>query len=96
MAETIDSEIKHQKTTMLSKAFSDLAWSNDKEIGQNEIIYFLNKKSKDGKFDNTLLNKLFQYIGIEEDTKITVGEFINLYIQFEEELNQNCLFLKLI
>ena len=94
MAETIDSEIKHQKTTMLSKAFSDLAWSNDKEIGQNEIIYFLNKKSKDGKFDNTLLNKLFQYIGIEEDTKITVGEFINLYIQFEEELNQNISELK--
>ena len=94
MAETIDSEIKHQKTTMLSKAFSDLAWSNDKEIGQNEIIYFLNKKSKDRKFDNTLLNKLFQYIGIEEDTKITVGEFINLYIQFEEELNQNISELK--
>ena len=94
MAETIDSEIKHQKTTMLSKAFSDLAWSNDKEIGQNEIIYFLNKKSKDGKFDNTLLNKLFQYIGIEEDTKITVGEFINFYIQFEEELNQNISELK--
>lgn len=94
MAETIDSEIKHQKTTMLSKAFSDLAWSNDKEIGQNEIIYFLNKKTKDGKFDNTLLNKLFQYIGIEEDTKITVGEFINLYIQFEEELNQNISELK--
>ena len=94
MAETIDSEIKHQKTTMLSKAFSDLAWSNDKEIGQNEIIYFLNKKSNDGKFDNTLLTKLFQYIGIEEDTKITVEEFINSYIQFEEELNQNILELK--
>ena len=94
MAETIDSEIKHQKTTMLSKAFSDLAWSNDKEIGQNEIIYFLNKKSKDGKFDNTLLYELFQHIGIEEDTKITVGGFVNLYIQFEEELNQNISELK--
>lgn len=89
MTETIDSELKHHKVVNLLKTFSDLGWNSQKEIGQDEITHFLNKKSKNNQFDINLMNKLFQFIGIEEDSKITVDDFINLYMQFEEELNQN-------
>ena len=89
MTETIDSELKHHKVVILSKAFSDLGWNTQKEIGQDEIIYFLNKKSKAGQFDINLINKIFQFIGMEGDSKTTVDDFINSFIQFEEELNQN-------
>lgn len=85
---------KNQKPSILSKFCSYLGWNNQKEIDQNEIQLFLNKFSKDGQFDNNLSSQLFQYIGIEEDTKITVEEFINSYIQFEEELNKNVLEIK--
>ena len=86
MTEDIDTDLKQQKIEILSKAFSDLGWSLQKDIDQNEIIYFLNKRSKEGQIDNNLLNKLFQFIGIEEETKITVEQFINNFIEFEEVL----------
>ena len=94
MTETIDSEFKHHEVEALSKAFSELGWNTQKEIGQDEIIYFLNKKSKNGQFDITLINKIFQFMGIEGDSKITVDDFINSYIQFEEELNKNIIEFK--
>ena len=86
MTEDIDTDLKQQKIAKLSKAFTDLGWSLQKDIDQNEIIYFLNKRAKNGQIDNNLLNKLFQFIGIEEDSKITVEEFINAFIEFEEVL----------
>ena len=94
MAETIDDELKQQKIKNLSQVLSNIGWYSQKEITNKEIIYFLNSNSKDKQFDNTLSNKLIQYIGIEEDSKITVEEFINIYIQFEDELNQNIIELK--
>lgn len=94
MSETIDSEIKNIKFNILSKAFSELGWNIQKEIGQDEIIYFLNQRAKDGRFDINILNKLFEVIGIEEYNKITVEEFINAYIQLEEDLNQNSIEFK--
>ena len=33
-------------------------------------------------------------MGIEGDSKITVDDFINSYIQFEEELNKNIIEFK--
>jgi hypothetical protein len=90
MSETIDSELKNLKFNILSKEFKEFGWNGQKEIGQDEIIYFLNQKSKDGRFDTNLTNKLFEIVGIEEEnTKITVEDFINAYIQLEEDLNQN-------
>ena len=90
MSETNDSELKNLKFNILSKEFKELGWNAQKEIDQDEIIYFLNQKSKDGRFDSNLTNKLFEIVGIEdENTKITVEDFINSYIQLEEYLNQN-------
>lgn len=90
MSETIDSELKNLKFNILSKEFKEFGWNGQKEIGQDEIIYFLNQKSKDGRFDTNLTNKLFEIVGIEDETtKITVEDFINSYIQLEEDLNQN-------
>ena len=90
MSETIDSELKNLKFNILSKEFKGLGWNAQKEKSQDEIIYFLNQKSKDGRFDTNLTNKLFEIVGIEdENTKITVEDFINSYIQLEEDLNQN-------
>ena len=94
MAETIDDELKQQKMSILTKLSSSMGWNPQKEVGEKEILYFLNKNSKDGQFDSNLTSKLLQYMGIEEDKNITVEDFINSYIQFEEELNQNMAELK--
>ena len=94
MAETIDDELKQQKMSILTKLSSSMGWNPQKEVGEKEILYFLNKNSKDGQFDSILTGKLLQYMGIEEDRNITVEDFINSYIQFEEELNQKMTELK--
>ena len=94
MAETIGGELKQQKTSKLTKVISSIGWNLQKEIGEKEILLFLNKNLKDGQFDNTFTSKLFQFIGIDENKIITVEEFINLYVQFEEQLNQSVIELK--
>jgi hypothetical protein len=94
MAENIDNELKQKKMSIISKISSSMKWNPQKEIGKKEIFYFLNKNSKDGQFDSNLTTKLLQYMGIEGDRNITVEDFINSYIQFEEELNQNMAELK--
>ena len=87
MVEVIDINLKQRKKSILSNAFIDLGMNPQKDVDQNEIMYFLNKKSKDKHFDLTLSKKLFQYIEIDENSKITVEDFINSFLQFEEELN---------
>ena len=94
MCENIESELYQEKIVSLTNSFSELGWNSQKEIRKDEIIYFLNKRSKDGQFDINLGNKLFQLIEIEEDSKITVEDFIRGYINLEKELNNNISELK--
>ena len=89
MSENMNSELNQRKIVALKNSFSELGWNYQKEIGKDEIIYFLNKRSKDGQFDINLANKLFHFIEMEKESKITVKDFIKEYIQFEKELSNN-------
>ena len=69
-------------------AIKKLGWDNQKDLSQKEILFFLNKHSKQGQFDQTLAQKLFQILYVDKN-QITVEEFIKGYLQFEIDLKKN-------
>ena len=77
------------KIEFLLNAFGELGWDNQKDLSQNEIMLFLNKHSKQGQFDQTLAQKLFQILDVDNQNQITVEEFIKGYLQFEADLKKN-------
>lgn len=70
-------------------AFQNLGWDSSKELNQQEILYFLNGRTKDGQFDETLANKIFTVLDVDDSNTITVEEFIKGYLQFESDLKKN-------
>ena len=87
MAEPI--EIKKAKIKSLSSGFSEFGYKTETRIGQNEFSNFLNKRTKSGQFDQILLNKLFQFLNIGQNSSISIEEFINGFLDFEEDLRKN-------
>ena len=77
------------KIDILMNAFEELGWDNQKDLTQNEILLFLNGHSSQGQFDQTLAQKLFQILDVDDQNKITVEEFIKGYLQFEADLKKN-------
>ena len=77
------------KIDILMNAFEELGWDNQKDLSQKEILFFLNKHSKQGQFDQTLAQKLFQILDVDNQNQITVEEFIKGYLQFEADLKKN-------
>ena len=82
-------EESRMKIDILMNAFEELGWDSQRDLSQNEIILFLNKHSKLGQFDQTLAQKLFQILDVDNQNQITVEEFIKGYLQFEADLKKN-------
>ena len=82
-------EESRMKIDKLMNAFEELGWDNQKDLSQNEILLFLNRHSKQGQFDQTLAQKLFQILDVDNQNQITVEEFIKGYLQFEADLKKN-------
>ena len=82
-------EESRMKIDILMNAFEELGWDNQKDLTQNEILLFLNRHSKQGQFDQTLAQKLFQILDVDNQNQITVEEFIKGYLQFEADLKKN-------
>jgi hypothetical protein len=82
-------EESRMKIDILINYFEELGWDNQKDLSQNEILLFLNKHSKQGQFDQTLAQKLFQILDVDNQNQITVEEFIKGYLQFEADLKKN-------
>ena len=82
-------EESRMKIDILMNAFEELGWDNQKDLSQNEILLFLNRHSKQGQFDQTLAQKLFQILDVDNQNQITVEEFIKGYLQFEADLKKN-------
>ena len=82
-------EESRMKIDILINYFEELGWDNLKDLSQNEILLFLNKHSKQGQFDQTLAQKLFQILDVDNQNQITVEEFIKGYLQFEADLKKN-------
>ena len=82
-------EESRQKINTLMNAFEELGWDNEKDLTQDEIRFFLNNRTKEGQFDQTLASKLFSTLDIDDNNRITGEEFIKGYLQFEEDLKRN-------
>ncbi len=82
-------EESRMKIDILMTAFEEIGWDYQKDLTQNEILLFLNKRSKQGQFDQTLAQKLFKILDVDNQNQITVEEFIKGYLQFEADLKKN-------
>ena len=82
-------EGKRGKIESLYKAFNDLNWDNKKNLTGEDILYFLNINSPQGKFDPILAEKILSFLGLDNQNTITVEDFINYYMQFDSDLQKS-------
>ena len=55
---------------------------------------YLTRRTSSGYFDPGLAEKLFQVLSLENNSSISVEEFINGFLQFDEDLRKNADFLR--
>ena len=82
-------EIKKIKLNTLNDLFSQLGYQTSTKLGQNEFRLFLNKQSKIGRFEPVLTEKLFEVLDLDENSTITIEEFITGFLEFEEDVKKN-------
>lgn len=82
-------EESRAKIDALINAFDSMGWDSQKELSQEEIRVFLNNRAKENQFDQTLAQKIFSVLDVDDSNKITVEEFIKGYLQFEADLKKN-------
>ena len=82
-------ELKKIKIESLINAFTEKGYKSDSRIGPNELFEFLSIRSSSGRFDPILGEKLFQVLGLDDSSTLSIEEFINGFLQFEEDLKRN-------
>ena len=82
-------EIKKAKIDSLVAGFTNSGFKSGDRVGQTELIQFLNRRSSSGKFDPIISQKLFEVLSLDAMSAISVEEFINGFLQFEEEIRKN-------
>ena len=82
-------DLKKAKIDSLITFFTNSGYKSSNRIGQIELLQFLSKRSGSGRFDQTLSEKLFQVLNLDSMSTITVEDFINGFIQFEEDIRRN-------
>ena len=82
-------EIKKAKINSLVMAFTNSGYKSSNRIGQIELLQFLSKLTNSGNFDHALAGKLFQVLDLDHMSTMSVEDFINGYLQFEEDLRKN-------
>ena len=75
-------EESRDKIGSLIKGLENLGWDIQKKLTQDEILYFLNSRAKDGQFDQTLAQKLFSILDVNNNNTISGEDFIKGYLQF--------------
>ena len=82
-------EIKKAKIDSLVTGFTNDGYKSTNRIGQRELLQFLNKRTSTGLFDQILSEKLFQVLNLDHMSTLSVEEFINGFLQFEEDIKRN-------
>ena len=82
-------EIKKAKIDSLVADFTNSGFKSGDRVGQTELIQFLNRRSSTGRFDPIISEKLFQVISLDAMSTLSIEEFINGFLQFEEEIRKN-------
>ena len=88
-------KIREEKIKALSLGFKKLGYINQKSLGKKEYSLFLNKRSKSGQFNETLLEKLFHFLSLDKKSSISKEDFILGFLQFEEDLRKNAELFKI-
>ena len=88
-------KIREEKIKALSLGFKKLGYINQKSLGKKEYSLFLNKRSKSGQFNETLLEKLFHFLSLDKKSSISIEDFILGFLQFEEDLKKNAELFKI-
>ena len=82
-------QIQKIKFSSLIHSFEDFGYKTSTKLGQKEFHQFLNKKSSTGTFDSLLCNKLFEVLNIDTKSLISIQEFVEGFLLFEEEVARN-------
>ena len=86
------SENKKKKIDSLIFGFSKPSLNT--KITKIELTKYLDTYSSSGKFDQTLSDKLFQVLNLDETSSISIENFVSGFIQFEEDIKSNLTQLK--
>ena len=87
MTEALENEKK--KISSLISSLSKLGYKSNSKIGKVELILYLDSRSIYGKFDQVILDKLLQFLSLDESSSIPVKVFISGYLQFEHDIRKN-------
>ena len=82
-------DIRKAKIDSLVNGFTNLGYKPTNRIGQTELLQFLNKRSSNGRFNHILSEKLFQVLNLDPMSTMFVEDFINGYLQFEDDIRRN-------
>ena len=82
-------DIQNAKFSSLLHSFEDLGYKSSTRIGPKEFRLFLNKRTSSGNFDNLLCDKLFEILNINDMSPISIQEFVEGFLIFEEEVARN-------
>ena len=82
-------DIQNAKFSSLLHSFEDLGYKSSTRIGPKEFRLFLNKRTSSGNFDNLLCDKLFEILNINDMSPISIEEFVEGFLIFEEEVARN-------
>ena len=74
------------KIDSLFKQFKDIGYTSNDKLDKKVLIQFLDRRSKTGKFDKVILDKLFQVLNLDSLNNISIEDFISGYLQFEEDI----------
>jgi hypothetical protein len=86
---TNSSDIQRIKYSSLIKAFQNFGFQLSKRLSQNEIRLFLNGNSSSEYFDPNLCTKLFHFLNFNENSTISIPEFIQGFLAFENSIKRN-------
>ena len=81
-------ETKKAKVDSLIFSFISSGFQSNEKIKQEDLLLFLNQHSSKGVFEKALSDKLFQILNFDDMSSISIEEFINGYLQFEEDLKK--------
>ena len=76
-----------EKINVLQKEFAEIDVDHNTYINREELFSYLDRRS--GKeFDRNIANEIFDHMDKNHDNRITVNEFIKVYIEADEILRK--------
>ena len=76
-----------EKIALLQREFADIDADHNQWISREELYSYLDRKS--GKeFDRAIANEIFDHMDKNQDNRVTINEFIKVYIEADEILRK--------